>query len=128
MDTTVTLVAHTAKCSASTTTIAGLLPDGEAAYAGALGGFGNIAWKAIFDASQLAVGKYRLCADLDGHGPLYSSGDTDELVDVVKSRRSYRNGFAIARVGEEEDVVLRVANRAHSKAFSTWDVIILLSS
>jgi len=86
MDTTVTLVAHTAKCSASTTTIAGLLPDGEAAYAGALGGFGNIAWKAIFDASQLAVGKYRLCADLDGHGPLYSSGDTDELVDVVKSR------------------------------------------
>lgn len=51
---------------------AGLSPDGSRG-----------AWRITVDASALAPGRYRLCADLDGFGVLFSSGDTGVEVDIL---------------------------------------------
>lgn len=86
MDTSVSLVSEVSSCSDTAATRAELWPDGEDGISSALGGYGNVDWKVTFDASVLTVGRYRLCADLDGHGPVYTPGDTGDLVDVVASR------------------------------------------
>merc|ERR1719379_536365 len=66
MDTTLSLIPHASKCGSTAVAVSALLPDGAEAVQGALGGYGNIAWKAVFDTSVLSVGRYRLCYDLDG--------------------------------------------------------------
>jgi len=85
MDSLVALVPHTASCNTVAVAMAPFLPDGDLAYAGVFGGFGNDAWKIALDASAMSAGLYRLCVDLDGPGIQYSPGDTGELVTVTVS-------------------------------------------
>jgi len=62
-----------------------LVPDGFVAGGGSLGGFGASAWRATLDLSSLALGRYRLCADLDGLGQAYAPGDTGVEVEVTST-------------------------------------------
>ena len=72
---------------ANPATSVALVPDGPVAKGGQLGGYSTWSWRADFDASGLAAGSYKLCADLDGLGTQAVAGDTGIRVKVSTSTR-----------------------------------------